>query len=115
MLLGEPTPFRLPTRGPGKRGVARLRTPWLELYARPVLAVTEVRVRPLNLSLAAGLAHSLWAQTTLITLGVGLFLFVLQPRIGIRDGDAYAYIVCAYSIASGQGFRELAHGAPLNH
>ena len=38
----------------------------------------------------------------------------LQSRIGIPDVDSYAYIVGAYSIAGGNGYRSLS-GEPLNH
>lgn len=40
--------------------------------------------------------------------------YILQPRIGIRDEDAYSYIVGAYSIQAGAGYRDLS-GALLNH
>jgi Dolichyl-phosphate-mannose-protein mannosyltransferase len=40
--------------------------------------------------------------------------FILQPRIGVRDEDAYSYIVGAYSIQAGMGYCDLS-GSPLNH
>jgi hypothetical protein len=43
-----------------------------------------------------------------------LSMAVLHPRIGIRDVDAYAYVVGAYSLQQGEGFHDL-NGKPLNH
>jgi hypothetical protein len=41
-------------------------------------------------------------------------VFILQPRIGVRDEDAHTYIVGAYSIQAGNGYYDLS-GSPLNH
>jgi hypothetical protein len=40
--------------------------------------------------------------------------FIMQPRIGVRDVDAYSYIAGAYSIWAGNGYHDLS-GGPLNH
>jgi|GEM_PF-2363083 len=50
----------------------------------------------------------------IIGMGALLLVFLLHPRIGIRDVDAYAYIVGAYSIQAGHGYTDLL-GQPLNH
>ena len=43
-----------------------------------------------------------------------LACFLLQPRIGIRDADSFAYLIGASSMASGNGYRDLS-GSELNH
>lgn len=43
-----------------------------------------------------------------------LFIFLLHPRLGIRDVDGYAYIIGARSLHRGAGYRSLM-GEPLNH
>jgi hypothetical protein len=40
--------------------------------------------------------------------------FILQPRMGVRDVDAYSYIVGAYSIQEGRGYNDL-NGGSLSH
>jgi hypothetical protein len=42
------------------------------------------------------------------------FMFVLHPRLGIRDVDGYAYIMGARSLHRGTGYRDLT-GEALNH
>jgi hypothetical protein len=42
------------------------------------------------------------------------FMFLLHPRLAIRDGDGYSYIMGARSIRRGAGYRDLA-GVGLNH
>jgi hypothetical protein len=41
-------------------------------------------------------------------------MFLLHPRLGIRDGDGYAYIMGARSLRQGNGYRDLA-GVGFNH
>src|ERR1035438_2308209 len=43
-----------------------------------------------------------------------LFMFLLHPRLGIRDVDGYSYIMGARSLHLGIGYRSLA-GEPFNH
>jgi hypothetical protein len=45
---------------------------------------------------------------------VTFLLFVLHPRIGVRDIDGYAYIMGARSLHLGNGYRSLA-GVAFNH
>ncbi len=45
---------------------------------------------------------------------VPLFTWLLQPRIGVRDVDAYATAVGAFSIQAGQGYRSFT-GEAFNH
>jgi hypothetical protein len=45
---------------------------------------------------------------------VMLILCLLHPRIGVRDEDAYAYIVGAYSLQATHAYTDL-FGDPLNH
>jgi len=42
------------------------------------------------------------------------FMFLLHPRLAIRDGDGYAYIMGARSLRQGTGYRSLA-GVGFNH
>jgi hypothetical protein len=42
------------------------------------------------------------------------FMFLLHPRLAIRDGDGYSYIMGARSIRRGTGYRDLA-GVGFNH
>jgi hypothetical protein len=42
------------------------------------------------------------------------FIFLLHPRLGIRDVDGYAYIMGARSLHGGNGYRDLT-GEALNH
>ena len=49
----------------------------------------------------------------LATVASGLF-FVLQPRLGVSDGDGYAYIMGARNLRAGLGYRGLM-GDPFNH
>ena len=42
-----------------------------------------------------------------------LLMWILLPRIGVRDGDAHAYIVGAYSLQSGNGYVTL-DGTKIN-
>ncbi len=55
-----------------------------------------------------------WVAASALGAGAALLTAVLNPRIGIRDIDAYAYIIGARSIAAGRGYTDLA-GAYLNH
>src|SRR6266576_3067063 len=41
-------------------------------------------------------------------------LFVLHPRLGVRDEDGYAYIMGARSLHEGNGYRSLT-GEAFNH
>jgi hypothetical protein len=42
------------------------------------------------------------------------FMFLLHPRLAIRDGDGYSYIMGARSLRRGAGYRDLA-GTGFNH
>jgi hypothetical protein len=42
------------------------------------------------------------------------FMFLLHPRLAIRDGDGYSYIMGARSLRRGAGYRDLA-GVGFNH
>ena len=53
-----------------------------------------------------------WASVLLGLMAV-LFLFLLHPRIGIRDWDGWSYLVGAVSLRGGRGYRDFA-GSPLN-
>lgn len=53
----------------------------------------------------------IWAIIVGVTLT--LSMVVLQPRIGIRDADAYTYIVGSYSFQAGTPYVSL-NGEPLN-
>ena len=55
---------------------------------------------------------SVGPSAILLATLVMLSAYVLQPRIGIRDVDAYVYIVGAHSIKAGNGFVEL-NGRPI--
>jgi hypothetical protein len=54
------------------------------------------------------------ARFLVILLAVSVTAFILQPRLGVRDEDAYSYIIGAYSIHAGSGYNDL-NGEPLNH
>ena len=58
--------------------------------------------------------RSVSAQTAFIGLGSALTLLCVSARIGVRDSDAFAYVVAAYSLQQGTGYRTLT-GEPLNH
>lgn len=46
-------------------------------------------------------------------IAAGLLL-ALHPRVGVRDGDAYAYIIGAIQLRAGHGYKDLLGGS-LNH
>jgi hypothetical protein len=50
----------------------------------------------------------------LLSCAATAFLFVLHPRLGVRDVDAYAYIMGARSLHEGNGYRGLT-GEAFNH
>jgi len=58
-------------------------------------------------------ARAIQAAATISGLGT-LFMFLLHPRLGIRDVDGYSYIMGARSLHLGTGYRSLA-GQPFNH
>jgi len=53
-------------------------------------------------------------QAAVLWFVASIGLWMSQPRIGVLDQDAYAYIVGAYSLQTGSGYRELV-GEALNH
>jgi hypothetical protein len=53
-------------------------------------------------------------QAAVLWFVASIGLWLSQPRIGVLDQDAYAYIVGAYSLQAGSGYRELV-GEALNH
>jgi hypothetical protein len=55
-----------------------------------------------------------FAGTTILFCVSILFMFLLHPRLGIRDVDGYAYIMGARSLHQGTGYRSLT-GEALNH
>ena len=54
------------------------------------------------------------AQAAFIGLASALTLLGVSARIGVRDSDAFAYVVAAYSLQHATGYRTLT-GEPLNH
>ncbi len=67
-----------------------------------------------QISSPAGSRFSDLTRCVALLLGSALIAFILQPRIGVRDVDAHSYIVGAYSLRAGSGYRDLS-GEPLNH
>jgi hypothetical protein len=54
------------------------------------------------------------AVAVLIACTVTILLFVIHPRLGVRDVDGYAYIMGARSLHLGHGYRSLT-GETFNH
>lgn len=55
-----------------------------------------------------------WLHGAALALGLALGAALLWPRVGVRDVDAYSYLVGAYSLQAGRGYVSLS-GAALNH
>ena len=70
----------------------------------------------INRSIAALNSHGHQPIVTPVLLfcSAVLFIFVLHPRLGIRDVDGYAYIMGARSLQQGYGYRGLT-GEAFNH
>ena len=68
---------------------------------RPEASVADIRRRD---SLLAGS----------LAVSASVIIWWLHPRIGVRDGDAFAYITGAMSLRAHQGYVDLS-GHALNH
>lgn len=78
----------------------------------PFLSPFASNAEPLPSSASSRFGGS--AKCAAIFLLSAFVAFILQPRIGVRDADAYDYILGAYSIQAGNGYHDLS-GNPLNH
>lgn len=67
-----------------------------------------------NIENLVSYVSNVYIQSIFLVVISTISLSMLYPQIGIRDIDAYAYIVGSYSIQDAQGYYSL-DGEPLNH
>jgi hypothetical protein len=85
-----------------------------ELDYSPARASADVDARSRAATLSADPKLRRLLRCVVLAAGVILAATLMQSRISVADVDAYSYVLGAYSIQAGHGYKDLG-GYPLNH